>query len=76
MSGPGKRLIDLEPGACSFPVNNPPRGGVFLFCGAPVENQSGSRVRVSSYCQRHIEFVRSNSGSGGKFIPRPVARAR
>ncbi len=37
-------LCDLAKGQCKWPVNDPPRGGVFLFCGHDAEGP---------YCAHH-----------------------
>jgi hypothetical protein len=44
-------LWDLRPGQCRFPVNDPPRGGKFLFCAESV-SQAGA-----NYCTSHAQLV-------------------
>jgi hypothetical protein len=47
----GKRLVALKPGQCHYPINDPERGGEFLFCGEPIA-KSGA-----NYCSRHTEIA-------------------
>lgn len=54
----GVSLLDLTPNCCRWPLNDPPRGGEFLFCGAP--KRTGS-----SYCDEHHAMSRQSA-------PRPV----
>jgi hypothetical protein len=44
-------LWELQPGQCRFPVNDPPRGGKFLFCAESV-SQAGA-----NYCASHAQLV-------------------
>lgn len=60
-------LLDLQPGQCRWPVNEPPKGGQYLFCGLPKAN--------GPYCEQHhrVAFTgtkRQASVSG--WTPRPV----
>jgi hypothetical protein len=55
-----RRLVELRPGQCRFPVNAPERGGEFLFCSAPVS------VSRSGYCAVHAVLTRAGAGSSGK----------
>lgn len=54
------RLEDRPEGGCRYPVNDPPKGGNFLFCGDAA--QEGS-----SYCARHHKLCRVPA-------PKPPAR--
>lgn len=61
------RFLDLVPGQCKWPVNDPPRFGEFLFCGEP---QFAERV----YCEKHCRIAytgtkRQKAVSG--WTPRP-----
>jgi hypothetical protein len=47
----GKPLVTLKPGQCRYPLNDPERGGKFLFCGEPIA-KSGA-----NYCSRHTEIA-------------------
>lgn len=39
-------LKDINSRECRWPVNDPPKGGEFLFCGLPV-------APLSRYCDHH-----------------------
>jgi hypothetical protein len=41
-------LFKLQPGQCHWPVNAPERGGVFLYCSAPVAKPR------AVYCEAHM----------------------
>ena len=47
----GKPLVALKPGQCHYPLNDPERGGEFLFCAEPIA-KSGA-----NYCSRHTEIA-------------------
>jgi hypothetical protein len=56
-----RRLVELRPGQCRFPINSPDRGGEFLFCSAPVTRFG------ENYCADHAVLVRAGaSSSAGK----------
>jgi hypothetical protein len=42
----GWTLLDLGHGQCHWPLNSPPRGSVYIFCGDPTFNGT-------SYCEEH-----------------------
>jgi hypothetical protein len=44
----GWTLLDLGFGQCKWPVNSPPRGGTYLFCGQPIV------VAGCPYCREHV----------------------
>jgi hypothetical protein len=50
-------LVDLRPGQCHYPVNDPERGGEFLFCAAPVARPG------AKYCRHHAEIAERVSSS-------------
>ena len=54
----GKPLVTLKPGQCHYPLNDPERGGKFLFCGEPIA-KSGA-----NYCSRHTAISVRVSVSG------------
>jgi hypothetical protein len=47
----GKPLVALKPGQCHYPLNDPERGGEFLFCAEPIA-KSGA-----NYCSRHAKVA-------------------
>jgi len=51
-------LLDLELGQCRWPLNDPPRGQPYLFCGEPLWPEA------RSYCGYHFRI--GSSGSGGR----------
>ena len=56
----GKPLVALKPGQCHYPLNDPERGGEFLFCAEPIA-KSGA-----NYCSRHTEIaVRASTSPFG-----------
>ena len=61
----GKPLAALKPGQCRYPLNDPERGGEFLFCAEPIA-KSGA-----NYCSRHTEITLRVSASA--FSPSPRA---
>ena len=61
----GKPLVALKPGQCHYPLNDPERGGEFLFCAEPIA-KSGA-----NYCSRHTEIAVRASASA--FSPSPRA---
>jgi len=56
-------LVDLRPGQCHYPVNDPERGGEFLFCAAPVARPG------ANYCRHHAEIAARVSSSPSAFSP-------
>ena len=63
----GKPLVALKPGQCHYPLNDPERGGEFLFCAEPIA-KSGA-----NYCSRHTEIAVRVSASASAFSPSPRA---
>ena len=57
----GKRLVALKRGQCHYPLNDPERGGEFLFCAEPTA-KSGA-----NYCSRHTEIAVRVSASPSSF---------
>jgi hypothetical protein len=70
----GKPLAALRPGQCHYPINDPERGGEFLFCAEPIA-KSGA-----NYCSRHAEIAVRVSSSpsrescGWRALLSPLAR--
>jgi hypothetical protein len=69
-ASPGRvTLLDLRPGQCKWPVNAPPRGGEYHFCGLP--------QAAGPYCSEHHKLG-YQKGTGprrpglGAWVPRPV----
>lgn len=48
VEGTGVALLDIEPGQCRWPLNAPPRGSQYFFCGEP--NAGGGWA----YCLCHL----------------------
>ena len=63
----GKPLVALKRGQCHYPINDPERGGEFLFCAKPIA-KSGA-----NYCSRHTEIAVRVSASASSFSPSPRA---
>ena len=55
-------LMDLAPRDCRWPVNDPPRGGPYLFCGAP--------KAVGSYCAYHHHLSRGTGTPSERAVAR------
>jgi hypothetical protein len=65
--GRSLRLLQLEGRMCRYPVNDPPRGGEFLFCG---DETRWGRV----YCDHH--YAKSFFTYIGRVLPAEEARRR
>jgi hypothetical protein len=61
-----KPFAKLQPGECSWPLNNPERGGVFLCCAAPVAKPR------AVYCAEHIRVSSSTASSPSFRAPSPA----
>lgn len=48
LEGTWLTLMELKAHQCHWPMNNPPKGGKFLFCGS-------LKKAESSYCHHHYE---------------------
>ena len=66
----GKPLVALKPSQCRYPLNDPERGGEFLFYGEPIA-KSGA-----NYCSRHTEIAVRAIGSASAFSPSPARHLR
>jgi hypothetical protein len=65
-------LLDLGAHDCKWPVNAPPRGGQYFFCGEP-------RFDGGPYCELHNRMgyqrgtaMRRSDGGVGVWYPKPV----
>jgi hypothetical protein len=73
-SGQPPTLLDLKPHQCKWPVNEPPKGGTYLFCGE-------GTINGNSYCEAHAAIGFSGKGTAPPTVkagwhPRPVEFGR
>jgi hypothetical protein len=61
----GKPRAALKPGQCHYPLNDPERGGEFLFCAEPIAKPG------ANYCSRHNEIAVRVSASPSPRAPSP-----
>jgi GcrA cell cycle regulator len=70
----GWTLLDLESEQCKWPLNSPPRGGEYLFCGERAFDSG-------PYCEYHAQLGFSGKGTARRtevagWMPRPVEFGR